>query len=171
MFSSVLSLIVLGLGAATSSTTAFEGSGETATVHNDTHAATAMSSSTTTATSTAFPQSVTATFPQFGPEQNISGTLTFTPAKGGVGVIITSTGDTALHNFPAGLGPFLYHSTSSIYIILQIDLLVHVDPIPASGSCLAAGGHLDPLNEGESPPCNPREPQICQVSPRILEES
>jgi hypothetical protein len=108
-----LSLIALGLGAATSSATAI--------VPNDTPAATGTSSSTTTATSTAFPQSVTAAFPQFGPEQDITGTLTFTPAKGGVGVVIISTGDTALQNFPAELGPFLYHGTSSKYISFQID--------------------------------------------------
>ena len=108
---SVLPLIALGLSAAFSFTTALE----TATVSNDTSAATATSSSSTTATSTAFPQSVIAAFPQFGPEQDITGTLTFTAAKGGVGVVITSTGDTALHNFPAGLGPFLYHGTLHIY--------------------------------------------------------
>lgn len=108
-----LSLIALGLGAATSSATAI--------VHNDISAATGTSSSITTPTSTAFPQSVAASFPQFGPEQDINGTLTFTPAKGGVGVVITSTGDTALQNFPAGSGPFLYHGTSSKYISFQID--------------------------------------------------
>ena len=101
MLSSVLSLIILGCLTATSSATVPKPANATTTTS---------SSSTTTATSAPTVKSVAATFPQFGPEQSITGTLTFTPAVGGVGVVITSTGDAALHNFPAGQGPFLYHS-------------------------------------------------------------
>ena len=95
MLSSILSVIALGL-IATSSASAL-------------NVRAAKATSATGATNTAIATSVAATFPQFGPEKDITGTLTFTPAVGGIGVVITSTGDTALHNFPKGLGPFLYH--------------------------------------------------------------
>ena len=91
-------------------------------------------------------QYVSASFPAYGPEQDITGTILFTNENTtGPGVQITAS----LHNFPDGLGPFLWH--------------VHVNPVPANGSCLATGAHFDPLNVGESPPCNPKTPNLCQV--------
>src|SRR5277367_4575449 len=113
MLSSVLSLILLGL-ATTSSVIALDVRDETATIFNRavTVKSWTTSSSAKTTTSTTIPKPVVATFPEFGPEQGITGTLTFTPAHGGVGVVITSTGETALQHFPAGKGPFLYHSNT-----------------------------------------------------------
>jgi len=56
-------------------------------------------------------QYVSASFPAYGPESDITGTLLFTNEnQTGPGVQITSEGPSALHNFPAHLGPFLYHS-------------------------------------------------------------
>ena len=51
-----------------------------------------------------------ATFPAFGISPDISGTLEFHSLVSS-NVEIISTEVTGLHNFPAGLGPFLYHST------------------------------------------------------------
>lgn len=62
---------------------------------------------------TAQAPAVFARFPQFGPSAGagISGVLELKNVNGNVEII--SGGETALHNFPAGLGPFLYHSTFS----------------------------------------------------------
>ena len=51
-----------------------------------------------------------ATFPSFGINQDISGTLEFHGLLSS-NVEIISTAQTGLKNFPAGEGPFLYHST------------------------------------------------------------
>ncbi|EXJ58687.1 hypothetical protein A1O7_06116 [Cladophialophora yegresii CBS 114405] len=52
-------------------------------------------------------------------------------------------------SFPdVGLGPFNYH--------------IHQYPIPPSGNCTAAGGHLSPFGRPDSPPCDPINPQTCQ---------
>ena len=55
----------------------------------------------------------TATFPAFGTSLGlgITGTLEF-HGLASPNVEIISTATTGLHNFPAGLGPFLYHSIS-----------------------------------------------------------
>lgn len=39
---------------------------------------------------------------------------------------------------------------------------VHVNPIDSTGNCTSAGGHLDPANRTETPPCDPTAPQTCQ---------
>lgn len=107
-----------------------------------------------------------ATFPAFGTNQDISGTLEFhgLPSPN---VEIISTGATGLKNFPPGLGPFLYHSTSPL--TNSVNEIVHVNSIPAeNGSCDDAGAHLDPKNVGETPACNPATPAICQVRPPSL---
>ena len=102
-----------------------------------------------------------ATFPAFGTNQDISGTLEFHGLVS-PNVEIISTGDNGLHNFPEG-GPFGYHSTIYPRTNLVNDI-VHVNPIPAeNGSCVDAGPHLDPNNVGEMPPCNPADPAKCQV--------
>ena len=64
--------------------------------------------------STAQVPAVYAQFPQFGPSSGagISGVLELKNVNGKVEII--SGGETALHNFPAGLGPFAYHSTFSL---------------------------------------------------------
>jgi hypothetical protein len=41
-------------------------------------------------------------------------------------------------------------------------MLVHVNPVPTNGSCLATGAHFDPNAVGELPPCNPAFPASCQ---------
>ncbi|MCJ1254310.1 hypothetical protein MMC24_002125 [Lignoscripta atroalba] len=52
--------------------------------------------------------------------------------------------------FPsAALGPFMYH--------------IHDQPIPSNGNCTAALAHQDPYIRGEIPPCDPTQPQTCQV--------
>ena len=63
--------------------------------------------------STAQAPAVYAQFPEFGPSAGagISGVLEFKNNNGNAEII--SSGDSALHNFPAGLGPFLYHSMIS----------------------------------------------------------
>jgi hypothetical protein len=40
---------------------------------------------------------------------------------------------------------------------------IHVNPVPASGDCYATGGHLDPANNTETPPCNPLDKKLCQA--------
>src|SRR3981189_3274438 len=62
--------------------------------------------------STAQAPAVFAQFPQYGPTTGagIAGVLEFKNVNGNAEII--SSGDTALHNFPAGLGPFLYHGTT-----------------------------------------------------------
>jgi hypothetical protein len=40
---------------------------------------------------------------------------------------------------------------------------IHVNPVPESGNCTQALGHLDPYIRGEAPPCDPTNPQACQV--------
>ncbi|KIW67247.1 hypothetical protein PV04_06512 [Phialophora macrospora] len=52
-------------------------------------------------------------------------------------------------SFPdVALGPFNYH--------------IHQYPIPSSGNCTAAGGHLSPFGRADTPPCDPINPQTCQ---------
>jgi hypothetical protein len=57
----------------------------------------------------------TATFPAFGLSLGlgITGTIEF-HGLASSNVEIISTATTGLHNFPAGLGPFLYHSISPL---------------------------------------------------------
>ena len=52
-------------------------------------------------------------------------------------------------NLPQGAGPFEYH--------------IHELPVPSSGDCMGTGAHLDPFQRGEQPPCDPSQPQMCQV--------
>lgn len=40
---------------------------------------------------------------------------------------------------------------------------IHVDPVPSDGNCTDTLGHLDPYERGESPACNPIQPETCQV--------
>ncbi|KAL9601357.1 MAG: hypothetical protein Q9179_002900 [Wetmoreana sp. 5 TL-2023] len=55
-----------------------------------------------------------------------------------------------LSGFPdASLGPFLYH--------------IHDQPVPANGNCTATLAHQDPYIRGEIPPCDPTQPETCQV--------
>ena len=61
--------------------------------------------------STTSPQAVYANFPSFGSSKDITGVLVF-ENMGAEGVHISSSGATALHSFPAGLGPFAYHGKS-----------------------------------------------------------
>jgi hypothetical protein len=107
-----------------------------------------------------------ATFPSFGINQDISGTLEFHELLSS-SVEIISTAQSGLKNFPAGEGPFLYHST--FLLTNSVNEIVHVNPIPSeNGTCTDAGPHLDPNNVGEMPPCNPATPAVCQVRPAFL---
>jgi hypothetical protein len=60
--------------------------------------------------SSSTPESVSVTFPAYGVAQTINGTLLFTSTS--EGVQISSQGNTALENFPAGEGPFLFHGNA-----------------------------------------------------------
>jgi hypothetical protein len=40
---------------------------------------------------------------------------------------------------------------------------IHAYPVPSDGNCTGTLAHLDPYIRGESPPCDPTEPQTCQV--------
>ena len=40
---------------------------------------------------------------------------------------------------------------------------IHDQPVPADGNCTATLGHLDPFIRGEIPPCDPTQPETCQV--------
>ncbi len=46
-------------------------------------------------------------------------------------------------------GPFIYH--------------IHALPVPSDGNCTGTLAHLDPFVRGETPPCDPTQPQTCQV--------
>ncbi|KAE8351016.1 superoxide dismutase, partial [Aspergillus coremiiformis] len=40
---------------------------------------------------------------------------------------------------------------------------IHNSPVPEDGNCYATGGHLDPYQRGDQPPCNTTKPETCQV--------
>lgn len=40
---------------------------------------------------------------------------------------------------------------------------IHQAPVAQNGNCNETGPHLDPFERGEMPPCNPDQPQTCQV--------
>lgn len=40
---------------------------------------------------------------------------------------------------------------------------LHVDPVPQNGNCTATLAHLDPFIRGETPPCDSKLPETCQV--------
>ncbi|KAI9820030.1 MAG: hypothetical protein M1827_006601 [Pycnora praestabilis] len=88
----------------------------------------------------------TATLPNVN-TTGIRGTVSGTSNANGTGVVFTIN----LTGFPSEpvFGPFLYH--------------IHDQPVPANGSCNATLAHLDPYQRFESPPCDPTQPQTCQV--------
>ncbi|KAI9800630.1 MAG: hypothetical protein M1826_005345 [Phylliscum demangeonii] len=87
----------------------------------------------------------TATLPN-STTSNIRGSISATASTNGTGVQFT----VKLSGLPdPSLGPFLYH--------------IHDQPVPANGSCKATLAHLDPYQRGEHPPCDPTQPQTCQV--------
>ncbi|KAL2043303.1 hypothetical protein N7G274_003609 [Stereocaulon virgatum] len=89
--------------------------------------------------------SYTATLPD-SPTTGVRGFVKATTNSNGTGVAI----QVSLSGFPdASLGPFLYH--------------IHDQPVPADGNCTATLGHLDPFIRGEIPPCDPTQPETCQV--------
>ena len=76
-----------------------------------------------------------------------------------------------LHQLPVEKGPFsTYHGellcaphqgVSSANTLEEYH--IHVNPVPANGSCAATGGHLDPYQRGDTPACNDTAPATCQV--------
>ena len=40
---------------------------------------------------------------------------------------------------------------------------IHVSPVSSNGNCSSTGSHLDPYNVGETVPCDPSQPDKCQV--------
>ncbi|KAA6410836.1 MAG: Cu [Lasallia pustulata] len=76
----------------------------------------------------------------------IRGFVSGTSNANGTGVVFTMN----LSGFPsAALGPFLYH--------------IHNQPVPTNGSCAGTLAHLDPYIRGDIPPCDPTQPETCQV--------
>ncbi|MCJ1305721.1 hypothetical protein MMC08_008537 [Hypocenomyce scalaris] len=76
----------------------------------------------------------------------IRGYVAGTSNSNGTGVVFNIN----LYGFPSeALGPFLYH--------------IHSQPVPSSGDCSGTLAHLDPTERGETPPCDPTQPEECQV--------
>ena len=86
----------------TSSTTAKDSATSTASVPGP----------TTTAPAGPLATAASVLFPAFG-NSEITGSLEFRELANNAGIEITSSGDNPLHNFPAGQGPFSYHSIHS----------------------------------------------------------
>ena len=59
------------------------------------------------------------------------------------------------------LSPFPYSNLPQVLMQLAA-YHIHVNPIDSSGNCTSAGGHLDPANRTETPPCDATAPQTCQ---------
>ncbi|EED24206.1 cytosolic Cu/Zn superoxide dismutase, putative [Talaromyces stipitatus ATCC 10500] len=95
-------------------------------------------------TNNPFPDVYTATLFD-SPSSSIRGSITVIAGPGGVGLSFS----VHFTGLPPDLGPFPYH--------------IHVLPVPAGGNCTAAGGHLDPYNRGDEPPCDPSDPATCEV--------
>jgi hypothetical protein len=58
----------------------------------------------------------------------------------------------------------LAHSNKeTLAFILFLVYHIHAYAVPADGNCSGTLGHLDPFVRGESPPCDPTQPQTCQV--------
>ncbi|CAK7202196.1 Cell surface superoxide dismutase [Cu-Zn] 4 [Sporothrix eucalyptigena] len=84
----------------------------------------------------------TAAFPEGG---NVKGRIWAQARPDGIGV----TFNVKFSNLPKTGGPFTYH--------------IHAVPVPANGNCTAAGGHLDPFQRNDDPPCESELKQTCQV--------
>ncbi|EFR01558.1 cu-Zn superoxide dismutase [Nannizzia gypsea CBS 118893] len=75
---------------------------------------------------------------------DIRGTVSATAHSSGRGVVF----EFDLTGFDEENGPFPYH--------------IHVDPVPANGSCTATLDHLDPFGRGQKPPCDTPNPETCE---------
>ncbi|OAQ72515.1 cytosolic Cu/Zn superoxide dismutase [Pochonia chlamydosporia 170] len=75
---------------------------------------------------------------------SVRGFISAATPPDGVGVRFTIR----FENLPKTGGPFPYH--------------IHVNQV-ADGNCSAAGGHLDPMNRGEDPPCDAGNLPSCQT--------
>ncbi|KAL1843476.1 hypothetical protein VTJ49DRAFT_1347 [Mycothermus thermophilus] len=73
----------------------------------------------------------------------VKGTVTAVAAEVGINYTIDVTG------LAEDNGPYKYH--------------IHVSPVPESGSCADTGGHLDPYQRRDTPPCESSLPQTCEV--------
>lgn len=105
----------------------------------------------------------TAAFPQGGSQNVVGLCAAEAPTNTTVGTLFTFNIDGA----PEDGGPFCKYSlhTRLTELMLTIFTVYHIHEfqVPANGSCEATGGHLDPQNRGESPPCDATQPQTCQV--------
>ncbi|PMD24969.1 hypothetical protein NA56DRAFT_464198 [Hyaloscypha hepaticicola] len=79
------------------------------------------------------------------PRGNIKGSVSAVANSNGIGVAFSVD----FSNFPTSGGPFLYH--------------IHAFPVTADGNCNNTLGHLDPYERGETPACDSKLPQTCQV--------
>ncbi|MCJ1314132.1 hypothetical protein MMC25_007812 [Agyrium rufum] len=90
------------------------------------------------------------TYQAFLPDSNtttLRGYIAGTSNSNGTGVNYNIN----FYGFPseAEFGPFIYH--------------IHQYPVPSDGNCTGTGAHLDPTVRGEAPPCDPSQPEECQV--------
>lgn len=107
----------------------------------------------------------TATLPNVS-RSDIRGFVAGTSNANGTGVFFNIN----LSGLPdASLGPFCEllclvcrtqrktnHRVTSVYHI-------HDQPVPADGNCTKTLAHQDPYIRGEKPPCDPTQPETCQV--------
>lgn len=76
----------------------------------------------------------------------VRGSISGSAAPNGTGVIFKVN----FFGFPSTeLAPYIYH--------------IHDQPVPSNGNCTATLAHQDPYIRGEIPPCDPTQPQTCQV--------
>lgn len=101
---------------------------------------------------------------------NIKGFISGSAPPDGVGVRFT----VRFENLPKTGGPFRKYTMREIqrnngyayvtYSVLTKHLVYHIHANKATGgNCTSAGAHLDPMNRGEKPPCDPSQPATCQV--------
>ena len=69
-------------------------------------------------------------------------------------------------NLPSEGGPFRMMHCSS-FTFNHADCIkvyhIHAYPVPSDGNCTGTLAHLDPYIRGDTPPCDPEEPQTCEV--------
>ena len=110
--------------------------------------------------------SYTATLPD-SDTTGVRGFVKATTNSNGTGVAF----QVSLSGFPdPSLGPFRKPFNYSGLILFKIHAHmlttvyhIHDQPVPADGNCTATLAHVDPYIRGEIPPCDPTQPETCQV--------
>ncbi|RDL36766.1 uncharacterized protein BP5553_06118 [Venustampulla echinocandica] len=78
------------------------------------------------------------------PRGNVKGSVSATSNPDG-----GATFQVSFSNLPTSGGPFTYH--------------IHDAPVPADGNCTGTKAHQDPYVRGETPVCDAKSPETCQV--------